>query len=178
METAQNSKPPLWILSDMWGWSNALWKELYLTEFAPYFELSFIDVRTLAQIPKNLTDEQSMHEYYLEYGIDQCLEHLAPQLIPGLSVIGLSIGGYIAWRLSTLQQSRLRVVCISTTRLRYELPKDIQLHFLVFGVNDPFRPDDQWMTQYPYNYQLWNQGGHDIYKERGVIRAVSALLKK
>jgi hypothetical protein len=123
-----------------------------------------LDAGVLARIESD-TDKDIRHQKFIAGGIDVAVETLIAHYPHGIdTALGLSIGGVILWRavLKGLQVDKL--VCFSSTRLRFEKqapPGDIRLYF---GETDRYQPPTEWFETLGQRLNLVSGLGHDFYR--------------
>ena len=139
------------ILSDIHGWFDI---PMNLKK-----GVLFLDSRELGEVDPN----GEVHNEFIKEGIDKAAEKLASY--QAKTVIGLSIGGVIAWRAVLRGMQVDKLIGISATRLRFETNKpdcDIELFY---GENDEFAPKKEWFSAFGLNYTIIAGGNHNIYKK-------------
>ena len=171
-------KKKLLILSDIKGLYDAKWMNSYQVFLSDIFEVSIIDIHTLAGIDgKELTNED-LHVEFINGGIDHAVNQLISQKTEATVLVGFSIGGLIAWRscLEGLQVESL--ILISSTRVRYETQKPDCKLFLIYGENDKFKPYHEWFADHELNYMMINNQGHEFYRKKEFIHLVVEKIKE
>ena len=121
------------------------------------------DSRLLGKVDLN----GNIHEQFLKGGIDLAARSLTKEEVE--LVIGLSVGGAIAWRAALFGMNCKRLVLISATRLRKEVEKPRCELELIYGEDDPFRPKEGWFKKLNLSFTLINNGSHEIYKELEIL---------
>ena len=154
-------KPKVLVLSDLHGWMD--------------LDLGFsdgvirLDSRTLAEIKGG----EHVHRDFLNGGIDRAVGHLVDYEVDTL--IGLSIGGTIAWK-AVLEGMKCRsLLCLSATRLRYETQKPACEIKLFYGSEEPFRPKNDWFTGLGLSFKEVQNMDHEFYKNHEIIKSCELL---
>lgn len=132
----------------------------FLKGFDSIDQLNSID---LAQI--SASDPNVRHNDMVTGGIDVAASKLKSLYPYGIEfALGLSVGGVILWRAALTGLSIGRLVCFSSTRLRFETQVPDCPIRLYFGANDKYRPDTSWFTTAGVEQQLIDGEGHEFYK--------------
>ncbi|HEY0739976.1 MAG TPA: hypothetical protein VGD40_00890 [Chryseosolibacter sp.] len=149
------------ILSDIHGFSFAdPTNTKFLKGFDSIDQLNSID---LAEI--SASDPNVRHNDMVTGGIDVAASKLRSLYPNGIEfALGLSVGGVILWRAALTGLSIGRLVCFSSTRLRFETQVPDCPTRLYFGANDKFRPDTSWVNAAGVEHQLIEGEGHEFYR--------------
>ncbi|MCZ2101487.1 MAG: hypothetical protein LC107_08130 [Chitinophagales bacterium] len=173
-----NDKPRLLILSDLWGWSNAPWIELYLQALHPYFDFVIYDSCVLAELSADLDSEALRHTAFIHGGIERAVDKLLLVEKSPVWMLAFSIGGYIAWKAAQQSLSGSGILAVSATRLRLETEQaNFPIH-LIYGANDPFKPEIDWFETMQIDYEIYSDLGHDLYTLPEVIPSICQQLIK
>ena len=166
-------KKRLLILSDLWGLKNAGWLSNYITPLQQFYEVLLYDSRQLASL--NITDESenSIHQNFVNGGIDKAVESLLQTETKTVRILAFSVGGTIAWKYALASGNVDRLVCVSSTRLRHEKLRPAGEVTLCYGQADPFKPTDQWFNAMKLESFLMDGMGHELYKDEGVAGLVA-----
>ncbi|SEB80280.1 hypothetical protein SAMN04489761_1814 [Tenacibaculum sp. MAR_2009_124] len=171
-----NEKRKLIILSDLWGNKEIDWIYGYVSELRNKFEIVFYDVRELASIDTSKEEEESIHKEFLSGGIERAIERLKlEELTKDSILLGFSIGGTIGWKYAIETGLVAKLICISSTRLRYEKVKPSCEIDLYFGNKDTYAPDEKWFEELAIN-KITLEGGHTIYKKESFSKFISFQL--
>ena len=82
----------------------------------------------------------------------------------GLCGVGFSAGGSALWQ-AIARGLRLRaLVCVSSTRLRCEVAPLAIPTFVLWGEDDPYRPDQEWNRYVPLESKSYAGQHHDFYR--------------
>ena len=168
-------KPTLVLLSDLWGFQNAEWLDHYQHELNDRYAIKLLDSRTLAGIDPSITEEQQIHHQFVHGGIDRAIQQLKGSNLTGITVLGFSIGGLIAWKAALGGLNVNKLVAISSTRLRDETHKPKTPVVLFYGEHDPYAPTKEWFNHLELQPNLL-QGGHGIYKNKEFAQFFSKAL--
>ena len=168
-------KSTLIILSDLWGFQNADWVKYYFEELDSRYQINLLDVRELGEIDPKLDSEESIHQEFIDKGIDKAVDKLLEGRFSNTTIIAFSIGGLIGWK-AALQGLRLKkLISISSTRLRYEVQKPpIDLE-LFYGNDDPYKPEKEWFEKMKVNPHFL-KGSHAIYKKQRYIKTFTGSI--
>ncbi len=165
-------KSKLVIISDLFGFKDSIWKERYIKLLERDFILKFYDSCELAGIDKKGMNEEQLHSKFLNGGIEKAIAKLLELEKERTAVLAFSIGGTIAWK-SVLKGLKVhRLYLVSSTRLRYEKEKPNCNCHLVFGQNDPYKPDLIWFQKLNLNFNYIQDEGHDLYKHEAIISSL------
>ncbi|TAJ11307.1 alpha/beta hydrolase [Marinilabiliaceae bacterium JC017] len=165
-------KPPLILLSDLWGNEKSDWLNYYQELLEPVFDLKYYDCCELGKIDKKSLNEEIIHSQFINGGIERASEKLLELEKDKVDIIAFSIGGTIAWKAGLKGLKINNLYAISSTRLRYETNKPnctIKLHF---GGKDLFKPDSTWFKNMKVPYEIKENGEHQIYREKEFSRKV------
>jgi hypothetical protein len=165
-------KSKLIILSDLWGSENSLWTKEYLSKLESFFEISFYDCCEFAEITYANSTEESRHNQFVNGGIDKAVRNLNKLNIKDTIILGFSIGGTIGWKYALLNNNVIALFAISSTRLRYETIKPKCNIKLIFGNDDQYKPNENWITELNVKVELVSNIGHDIYKNKTYINSI------
>ncbi|UII21541.1 hypothetical protein [Fulvivirga ligni] len=77
------------------------------------------------------------------------------------------MGGTIAWKYDLARGNVDRLVCVSSTRLRYEKLRPAGEVTLYYGQADPFKPTDQWLNAMKLESFFMAGMGHELFKDEG-----------
>jgi hypothetical protein len=140
--------------------------------------ITSFDSCTLAGIDGKLSEEEK-HNQFIQGHIDIAAQSLLSKLNTEISVaIGLSIGGTILWR---AVQNGLKVgtlICLSSTRLRFEEESLNIPCQLFFGSEDSNRPCDAWFKKIDVEENLIAAQGHEFYQEEIVFEILKTAIQK
>lgn len=163
-------KKNLVIISDLWGWQDAHWLDIYVELLQTNYEITLYDAQELANFPADFSQsEASLHTAFTKQG---GLKRAVEQLIARerhaepMSILAFSIGGTIAWKaaLAGLKAEDLHLV--SATRLRYEIEQPPCPIALTYGQNDPYIPADNWFKKMRIIPQIITKKEHEFYTEK------------
>jgi len=144
-------KAEIIVISDIHGWNDL---KLTMKE-----NVYFLDSRVLGEVNK----DGDCHKEFIEGGIDKAAKELAKY--KAKTVIGLSVGGVIAWRAVLKGMKVDNLIAISATRLRFETLKPKCNIELFFGEKDEFKPNSAWLRAIDVDYTIVPDGEHNIYKK-------------
>lgn len=164
------AKKRILILSDLWGDSRRDWAASYITSFQEEYEVLPLCSATLAGINPEGKDQEELHRAFVDGGIDRAVHSLLDLNMEATQIIGLSIGGTIAWRAALAGFQTARLTTVSATRLRLEMEKpDIDLT-LIYGERDIFKPQPAWAEM--HNLLLHNipGKGHEVYLNARLVK--------
>lgn len=172
-------KERLLLISDLWGFQNSDWLELYLGQLEQHFEVSIFDCYVQSDIDLTLTSETAIHQYFIKQGMTICSEKLAEITQNKTSILAFSIGGTIAWKTALKGIQFNLFFAVSSTRLRLENKRPTGNIHLFYGTHDNSRPTDAWFTENNISYTLFNDKKHNLYIEQDCIQTLcSSLIKE
>ncbi|CAM1374447.1 alpha/beta hydrolase [Tenacibaculum xiamenense] len=168
----KKGKKKLIILSDLWGGKDIDWIYNYVLELRSKFEIVFYDIRELADIDVLIEGEELIHKQLVNGGIDKAVAKLKiEEQGEGVIILGFSVGGTIGWRYAAETGLVSSLVCVSSTRLRYEKVKPSCKIDLYFGNKDIYAPDNDWFEELGVN-KMTLEGGHIIYKKESFSKFI------
>lgn len=166
------TKPILLILSDINGNDENDWLKLYQEELDSHFKILYFDSRLLAGIDLADKSQDEIHAEFVDGGIDVAVEKLLTERVNQVFVLAFSIGGTIAWKAALNGMSVVKIVAVSSTRLRKEYQKPKCMIELFFGEKDMNRPMDEWFEPMEMFPNILYGKEHDMYKEESVAEKV------
>ncbi|PKB17187.1 alpha/beta hydrolase [Flavobacterium sp. 5] len=171
-------KPRLLILSDLFGGESPQWIKYYTKVLESKFDIQYYDVLKLGEIDTSNCNEKSIHNQFLNTGIDKAVQNLLNLEREKVAVLGFSIGGTIAWKASLKGLNVSQLIAVSSTRLRFEteIPNcEIKLYF---GEKDLNMPDLQWFLDLKILNQIIEKQDHQLYfEEKNAIAICDAILQ-
>ncbi len=173
------TKPRLVVLSDLWGSPRARWLNAYQQYLSEHWDWVFYDCIQLAQLDLVPYEQEALHRQFVGGGIEKAVAELI-RLEKGEnppSIMAFSIGGTIAWQAIQAGWEATFLLAISATRLRYERePLPIPGH-LIYGADDPYRPDHQWLEQSKLPFQIIAESSHELYRNPDWIFILTQALR-
>jgi hypothetical protein len=128
----------------------------------------FLDSLCPAAYQTTPFDKETTHHHFVHNGgIEAATLALRALLVcnPVDLLLGFSLGGFLACQVRDTLPAEASIVCISATRLRllgHTLPGDCPIH-MVFGQDDPFRPERAPALGGTCHDYLIAQAGHEVY---------------
>jgi len=139
-------------------------------------KVNMLSSRLLAEIPDEFNTDEA-HKAFVKGGIDLAADNLTKENIQYDVVIGFSVGGTILWKaIENHHLSASQLVCISSTRLRYETRNLPIKTMLFYGSEDKYAPNKQVMKKLADQFYIFPDVSHDFYKQDSLILA--QLFKK
>ncbi len=169
-------KPKLILISDLWGKENGDWMEIYIQELNSDFKVTSYDSRELAEIPQSGLSEKEIHAQFVEGGIDRATENILRLEKNKCLVLAFSIGGTIAWKAALNGMPILKLIAVSSTRLRKEFQKPRCEIELIYGAQDENRPMDEWFEAIEVFPSILLGKPHELYTERNIIEKICGEL--
>lgn len=160
------------VLSDMWGAKKGLWITSYLGYLQQYFDIVFYDCQQLANINIAVDSEENLHKEFVNGGISTAVAHLLKKETTASHYLAFSTGGTIAWKANLQGLPMKSLYAISATRLRMEEKLAKGRVTLVYGDNDPYRPDQKWSNAMGTEMELIPNFGHELYNDEKIIKKV------
>lgn len=176
--TEKNIKPKIILLSDLWGKEESRWITYYTTILEKHFDVKYYDSCNLGNIDKRDYIEEKLHNQFVAGGITNAVENMLQKEKEIISVLGFSIGGYIAWKASLAGLKIQNIFAISSTRLRYETQKPSGEIALFYGEDDTYKPDDNWFKKLEINHKFYKSEKHELYKKKEIAEDVCKLIIK
>lgn len=165
--------PRLIILSDLWGKEKSEWIDLYIKKLASTFDIQYYDCCELGDIDTEVYSQENLHRQFTAFGIENAAQQLIQLEKEPFHILAFSIGGTIAWKAALHGLPLISLYAISATRLRYEttIPKiHIQLYF---GMNDAFKPSEDWCNQFASENLVFVDGeSHEMYQNENIATLV------
>lgn len=165
-------KQPLLILSDLWGLDQ--WYDLYTERLSHFFNVQLIDCCELGGIVKIPLEEKSLHHQFINGGINQAVNRLNEIIESPTHLLGLSVGGSIAWNCALNNPLIESVTCVSSTRLRKEIVKPSCATVLYYGEHDIHQPKKDWYQKLFLSPCItFSNEKHQAYKKPEFINNIS-----
>lgn len=171
MKTAK-AKQKLIILSDLWGKEKSKWIAYYTEILGKHFDITYYDCCELGGIDKSEYSEESLHRQFVSGGIDMAVTTLLEKESNAANVLAFSIGGTIAWKASLLGLKTKSLIAVSATRLRYETEKPLTTIDLLYGTEDPYKPDSDWFQNMGIEENFIENEGHGLYQKKEVAELI------
>lgn len=163
-------KQRLLLISDLWGWTDAEWKNFYLNKLSSDFKVVLYDSQILGRISASASKgpEKELHQAFLNGGIEKAAHLLLAKesLEKPATILAFSVGATIAWKAMSMGLFVKKLVGIAGTRLRYETKKPSGNIHLYFGEKDPYAPKDNWFNNIQLPKNIISGYGHELYKEK------------
>jgi len=169
-------KERLLLISDLWGFQNSQWMDLYIDQLSQDFEVSIFDCYLQSEIDPAHTSEAAIHQYFLKEGIAICSKKLAQISIKKTSILAFSIGGTIAWKTALKGVEFNTFFAVSATRLRLENKRPTGNIHLFYGTEDNSRPNEAWFEQNNISYTLFYEKKHNLYMNSDSCTSICSSL--
>jgi hypothetical protein len=167
------------IISDMWGTKKGLWITSYLGYLQQHFDIVFYDSQELANINLTVETQETLHQEFVNGGIDTAVAHLLKRETIPSYYLAFSTGGTIVYKASLKGLPVKSLYAISPTRVRFEKEKPVFPFKLLFGAKDSFRPSKEWSSSLKISISEASDFGHDLYSDEKIIKQVcSEILDK
>ncbi len=168
----QSDQPRVLVLSDLWGFRKNDWQHYYKTLGSPSYGMTFLDSTIIAGISNTIHQQDDLHTKFVNGGIDLAVDYLCNKKEAFDTLIGLSIGGTIAWKAMLRGLKVKKLIGISATRLRYETHKPKGDLHLYYGGEDEYTPANTWFQHMNIEPVILPGKGHDIYKDQSVVNEI------
>lgn len=160
------------ILSDLFGNIDLDWYNHYLSILKEHFEVKIYDCCKLAEINLEDFSEEQIHKQFINGGIEKAVCNLLKNEKGTVNILGLSIGGTIAWKAACKGFNVLNFFAISSTRLRFENNKPSCKIELFFAENDIYIPNNEWFKNLQLNKNIYKNESHDFYKKKEIAAEI------
>ena len=150
------------LLSDLRGKDKAEWVTHYMEPLTTHFDIEFYDCCNLGNIDKTLSTEESLHQQFINGGIQLAARKLIEKEKGTINVLGFSIGGTIAWKAGIEGLKINYLAAISSTRLRFEERVPAATVELYYGEYDSFKPGDDWLSKHGLEKNIYPKEGHEF----------------
>ena len=170
-------KPRIAIISDLWGFNNDPYVNIYIEKLYNHFDVDLIDAQLLGDIRPSL-DEPEIHTQFVESGIQLAADRLVKADIHFDLLIGFSVGGTIGWKAIADGAKIDSLITISATRIRKEiipLTKPVEIYF---GELEEHGPSKDWFDSKGLTSKIIKKKGHQIYKDEDFISEICDHLIK
>lgn len=163
---AITKKQELIILSDLWGKGKSDWVKYYTESLENHFEIAHYDCCDLGEINISKYDEDSLHQQFINGGIEKAVENLVLKVNDQVYILAFSIGGFIAWKAMQSGLQSQNLFAVSSTRIRKEREKPAGFVQLYYGENDIFRPGEKWFRSLNLNSEIFKNEDHNFYQNK------------
>lgn len=169
-------KKSLLILSDIHGKQD--WLQFYANKLTAYFDVEVCDSRVLAEIPNEIRDTDQVHQLFISGGIARAVQNIIQSTKKPDLILGFSIGGTIAWQATAQGLNASFLYLISSTRLRKETNKISVPFKLFYGMEDNYKPAEEWFLKMNCTPRLLKNEGHEFYKKEEFAKEIVEEVKK
>jgi hypothetical protein len=170
-------KSRLLILSDLFGGENPEWIKYYSQILESKFDIQYYDVLTLGEIDSSDYRKASIHNQFIDGGIDKAIQNLLIQDKGDVTVLGFSIGGTIAWKASLKGLKTIQLITVSSTRLRLETKVPNCKINLYYGELDLNVPKAKWFSDLRLSNHIFENQDHQFYlEEKNAVAICNAIL--
>lgn len=159
-------------LSDLWGDLNNQWLTYYIKPLSKDYKVVYYDVRKLADIDLKINNQSTIHQAFINFGIDRAVEKLLQKENKATTLIGCSIGGVIGWKAILSGLKAANFIGISATRLRYETEIIDSITQLYFGENDKYRPNEDWHQKMNIVPTIIKNQPHEMYRNPDIAQQI------
>lgn len=165
--------PILIILSDLWAKDQSDWISHYIKNLQSNFEITYYDCCELGKLDKTDSTEQSLHEQFVDGGIERAVNNLILTEKQKVNILAFSIGGTIAWKACLLGLKAQNIFAVSSTRLRLEIDKPLVNIELYYGEKDQFQPGIHWFEKMNIERQILPNEDHNFYQKSAFSEKLS-----
>lgn len=162
------------ILSDMWGCKKGLWITSYLGYLQSYFDITFYDSRELGLLDLGLITKESLHEAFLNGGMDTAVEQLLKkeEEKEPAHYLTFCAGATIAWKAALKGLSIKTLYAISPFNLDSSLQKPEIPVSLLYGEYQELPPTERWAAQEGLILETVPKFGPELYMDEKITRKV------
>jgi len=158
-------KKRLIILSDLWGREKSEWLVYYTNILKAHFDITYYDCCELGEIDKSDYNEKSLHQQFVNGGIERAVRKLLALEQHTVNILAFSAGGTIAWKFGIESNKIDTLTCVSSTRLRHETIRPKGKIQLFYGENDTYKPQAEWLDKMQLSYKIISNKDHQLYRE-------------
>ncbi len=169
-------KPRLIILSDLWGELQSNWVDFYQKELKSFYQITFYDCRKLGNLNEQHSTEKTLHQGFINGGIDHAVQKLIELEQDEISILACSIGGAIAWKAILKGLKIKHLYAISATRLRYETERPASLIHLFYGKLDQYKPTEKWFDNFNIKPVIFDEAAHTLYRKPEFIKQICSYI--
>lgn len=171
-------KERLIIISDLWGRKKSEWLINYTQILKTKFNIAFYDSCELGQVDTSHYTQENLHKQFVNGGIEEATDKLIAYEKQKVNILAFSIGGTIAWNFGLKSGNINSLICVSSTRLRYETKRPDGNLALYFGENDQYKPTIEWFENMNLEYEVFSNKGHQVYCESQFAKVLSEKIVK
>lgn len=171
-------KKRLIILSDLWGREKSEWIINYTQILENYFDIVYYDSCELGEIDKSKYTANNLHNQFINGGIEKAVERLSEIEKEKVNILAFSIGGTIAWKYGIKTDNIDALICVSSTRLRYEKSKPKGRLKLYLGSKDGHIPGKRWFENMQPNYEILTEQKHIFYAQPVFAEQISKYINE
>ncbi len=166
-------KKKILIVSDIVGFKKTTWISHYLDCLSEIFEITILDINNLTDT--YFEDIDKRYKKFIEVGIDEVVKYLSKSNSEYDVLIGFSMGGTILWKYKKNINSSSDLICISSTRLRFENSTPRGRNLLLFGDLDMKLPSPDWLKTHKKDIKILSGKDHDFFKE---VRNIETICQR
>lgn len=168
----------LLLLSDLWGLQQSEWIQLYQSNLQDHFEITIYDICQLGEIDLSKYEAKAIHDQFINGKMDLAVNTLIQKEKSSVGILAFSMGATIAWKAIQKGLKADFLYAISATRLRYETEAVNSQVTLIYGKNDPYRPDKECLKHLQLKAQLIPNQGHELYRQKLIATKISTVIIK
>ncbi len=120
-----------------------------------------------------LSGEALHHSLFYQGGLTRAVSALHSLGAYGFKGLGFSTGGTVLWAAAKNHPLLKSLLCISSTRLRFENERPAIPVQLYWGAHDPHRPNSLWNKTYADYYEVLPNAEHAFYRD--ITRTVPVI---
>lgn len=128
---------------------------------------SAIDLMTLSSLcSRPSLSGMELHSYLFEHGgFQEVVSRLLRFRGENLVGLGFSAGGTALWQAAKSGLPLVKLICVSSTRLRNEHASLAIPTYTFWGELDTHRPDEAWCRSVPGHSRVYEALGHTFYDD-------------
>lgn len=133
-------------------------------------ECSFLRLADLSGHPGLRGDALHKH-LFVDGGFQMAVKSLCEMQADNLIGLGFSAGGTALWRAASQGLNLRALVCVSSTRLRYETSPLAIPTYVFWGGKDKNRPSEAWNRSVPTGAKTYHLEDHGFYQDQNAPSA-------
>lgn len=164
------------VLSDLWGKGKSEWLVNYTKILCHNFKIVYYDCCELGELNISNYRDENLHHQFLNGGIEKAVEKLIELEKEAVNILAFSVGGTIAWKFGLKSERLNSLICVSSTRLRYEVDKPEADIALFFGSEDLNKPKKEWFDKMLIDPIIVSDTNHECYRDARLAKKICDLI--
>jgi hypothetical protein len=168
-------KPILAIVSDLEGFTNDPYINLYVGKLSNYFDIDLIDAQIIGDVTRS-QDKELIHKKFVNSGIVLAANRLIKSRIHFDILLGFNTGGAIGWEAIQVGANIDSLITVSTAQFKNEKCGISKPTKFYFGEFEQHIPSEKWLKYLGLDYSIIPNHGDQVYRDETFIRELCTEL--